>query len=667
MTPKASVNALRQLPLFERVSLRLLQDLIEFASQEKWWDEPEELDVRARDAPGVRRLGILQSTQPGGTISERRFEARWLHAALSSSFSLARSFAGCHPELFALLAPGEPEAEEVPPVHWLLLTKDRRFAEPGRRETDIDLKTAAAAALLARALARTTADLAEAVGVATFDPNGVTLERWTDRGPGQSVRLDKAAFPVPPARLPDEPSPILSPLAKACRQLAGSDDIAWHVVCLAPDNPDDPGSLHPTWGTRFKEAFHRVVYLTRPGRRLRPPRRVLELLRPGAWNPRRRDGPYFSAVVPTVVLYDPHERRRCRLGPRLWRDLPTLDVWPWEDIDAPDTRPEPRSVDVRLRRDLCRIRLDLHQPDTCDTQPSIAESLNRWARAVTNRQVGIALSGGGATSAALVPFLEDLKRYNIPFDVVAGLSGGAVLGLYVATGKMRDYWDLPHRVGLSALVPAGVFCSKLMQLALNAEFGGAYLEDLEVRFVPMTVELRADGSPRGCAVIGGTVGEAVRVSGIGLGIFAPAERRSTRYVDGGVALGLPAAILPDFGADMVIGCNSIMPPQGRDLNAILPVDVGPLSRLHPLFSVLAGRFSDVFVGLLTTLRDSARQGARDADVYYEVSPEVTPFVASFCWFELDRIRGAAADAGGWQPQLDRVLQHWRHLRGARRR
>src|SRR3989442_8330806 len=66
-----------------------------------------------------------------------------------------------------------------------------------------------------------------------------------------------------------------------------------------------------------------------------------------------------------------------------------------------------------------------------------------------------------------------------------------------------------------------------MQLAVNAEFGGAYLENLEVGFVPMTVELRADGSPRGCAVIGGTVGEAVRVSGIALGFFAPAERRGT--------------------------------------------------------------------------------------------------------------------------------------------
>src|SRR3989442_11161914 len=94
MTPKASVNALRQLPLFERVSLRLLQDLLEFASQAKWWDEPEQLDVRARDAPGVRRLGILHSTQPGGTISEPPFEARWLQAGLSSCFFLTRSFAG---------------------------------------------------------------------------------------------------------------------------------------------------------------------------------------------------------------------------------------------------------------------------------------------------------------------------------------------------------------------------------------------------------------------------------------------------------------------------------------------------------------------------------------------------------------------------------------------
>ena len=88
MTPKASVNALRQLPLFERVSLRLLQDLIEFASQEKWWDEPKELEVTAKDAPDVRRLGILRSTQPGGTVSDRHFESRWLEVALSSSFSL---------------------------------------------------------------------------------------------------------------------------------------------------------------------------------------------------------------------------------------------------------------------------------------------------------------------------------------------------------------------------------------------------------------------------------------------------------------------------------------------------------------------------------------------------------------------------------------------------
>jgi hypothetical protein len=655
MTPKAAVGALRQLPLFEGVSLRLLQDLVEFASQEKWWDDPE---VPQGPEGAVGQLGILRSTNRGGTISRRHFEGRWLLAALSSSFSLARSFPGSRrKELFEFLGPVQDEPEQGPPVHWLFLTKDSRFADPERRETDIDLGTASA--LLARALVRTTTDLKEAVAVATFDRSGVTLERFDDGGRGQTVRIDCARFHRARGPSGGRPSYRLSPLAEECSRLAGSHETAWHVICLAPG---DAESIDHDWAAAFGGAFHRIIYLTRPKRRLCPPRRVLMLLRPGAWDPERRDGPYFSSVVPTVVLDDPRERRR---RPQLWRDLPTLEVWPFEDMDVSDGRPGPRSLDLRLRRDLCRIRLDFHQPSVCDKQPAIAASLDRWARAVTNRQVGIALSGGGATSAALVPFLEDLQRYNIPFDVVSGLSGGAVLGLYVATSGMRKYWDPLHRLALSVLVPAGMCWSKPIELALNAEFGGAYLEDLETRFIPMTVELRSDGSPRGCAVVGGTLGEAVRVSGIGLGVFAPAQRRGTRYVDGGVALGLPAAILPDFGADMVIGCNSIVPPNGRDLDAILPADVGRYLRWHPLFWLIE-RWSDAAVGILTTLRDSAREGGEAANVYYEVSAEVTPFLSSFFWCALDRIRQAAAEAHAWEAPLDRCLREWRRLRGQRR-
>jgi hypothetical protein len=657
MTPKAAVSALRRLPLFERVSLRLLHDLIEFASLEWWWDDPE---AQAIDQAPFRRTKMLQSTLPGGTIAERRFQTKWLEEALAASFTLARALHERHAELSLLLPPNEQVQKPPPPrVHWLLLTKDERFADPRRGGSDLDVS--AAAGLLARALARTTADLDEAAAVATFDDAGITLQRWNADGPGPVVQVPLARFKPPDAAhatLREFPPSIVT---DASKRLGGTDATAWHVVCVVPAAPQ---SLPAWWRERFRrEAFHRLVYLTRPGRPLQPPSPLLGFLLRGAWNPRWRDGPYFSSVIPTIVLDESEAGRGRPVWPRPGRDLPTLEVSPWEEGAETGAGRETRPIAVRLRRDLCRIRLRLNRLATCDAEPAIAASLDRWARAVTNRQVGLALSGGGATSAALVPFLEDLRRYGVPADVVGGFSGGAILGLYVATSRMSSYYDLPHRLGLSVLVPAGMFWSKFTEVALNAEFRGACLEDLDVRFVPMTVELRGDGSPRACAVVGGTVGEGVRVSGIGLGLYAPAERRGTRYVDGGVAMGVPAAVLPDFGADMVIACNSVVPPNGRDLNAILPFDIGSYLRWHPLCTALVERAGDSFVGWLTALRESARVGAEDADVYYEVSPDVTPFLQAFFWSRLDRIRADAAAARGWEEALDRSLEHWRLLRG----
>src|SRR3954451_20476988 len=105
MTPKAAVSALRRLPLFERVSLRLLQDLVEFASLETWWDDSD--GAPPCDDGAVRRLSLLRHTRPGGTVTDRRFDRDWLRDALDASFTLARAFAGRHGELFHVLASAE--------------------------------------------------------------------------------------------------------------------------------------------------------------------------------------------------------------------------------------------------------------------------------------------------------------------------------------------------------------------------------------------------------------------------------------------------------------------------------------------------------------------------------------------------------------------------------
>src|SRR5262249_21784913 len=91
----------------------------------------------------------------------------------------------------------------------------------------------------------------------------------------------------------------------------------------------------------------------------------------------------------------------------------------------------------RLRRDLCRVRLDARVlaaapwPEVWQRHRATAE---RWARAVTNRRVGVALSGGGACAYRTLPLLRALAAAGVPLDVVSGVSGGALMGAYLCAG-----------------------------------------------------------------------------------------------------------------------------------------------------------------------------------------------------------------------------------------
>ncbi len=667
MSITADASALRGLPLFERVSLRLLQDLVEYASLNRWRDDGAD-DARAAVQPMARRLGLLRRDLPGEVVSERDVRGRWLETALASSFSLAHAFAGRRRDLFEMLIGEHPAADggtddRPSRTHWLFLAKDPRFAQTGDARIDVDLVVTAG--LLARSLDRNGADVGERAVVAVLERNGLSLHCWNGDRPLPSIPLPVASTSPRP---PGEPDALYDRVhTLLCETLVLPDETIFHVVCVNPGHPSD---VPAWWRQRFRPDFHRLVYLTRRGGSLRPPDELMALLRRGAWDPRRGDGPYFSSVVPTIVLPPKLESRSYNVLRAPWaEDLETLEVEPeTEDRRFLDARApaERRTSEQRLQRDLCRVRLDPGDLALCDRDPTVRRSLDRWARAVTNRQVGIALSGGGATSAALVPFIEALQGEGIPIDVVTGFSGGAILGVYLATGRLSSYFGFARGLLLTALMQIAIVFSKSIEMAIDWEFGSAHLEDLEVRFIPMTVELPTDGSPRACAVVAGTLGEGVRVSGVALGVFSPAERRGTRYVDAGTAMGVPAAALARYGADLTIACNSIVPPRGRLLSSILPSPLGQFLRLVPVTGAMVeyvtNRFADYWVGFLTMLREAARSGARDAHVYYEVWPDETPFLDAFNWLGRDRIRDVAAAGRRWQDELDRCVELWQQMR-----
>ena len=66
------------------------------------------------------------------------------------------------------------------------------------------------------------------------------------------------------------------------------------------------------------------------------------------------------------------------------------------------------------------------------------KEINRTARKITCRVVGLALSSGGARGIAHIGVLETLEKANIPIDMIAGTSAGSLFGGLYAAGKSVD-------------------------------------------------------------------------------------------------------------------------------------------------------------------------------------------------------------------------------------
>ena len=72
---------------------------------------------------------------------------------------------------------------------------------------------------------------------------------------------------------------------------------------------------------------------------------------------------------------------------------------------------------------------------------SIDEDIQRTARRLAGRSVGIVLSGGGARAFAHIGVLEELEAAGLVIDRVAGVSMGAFVGGMFAMGMSGDEID----------------------------------------------------------------------------------------------------------------------------------------------------------------------------------------------------------------------------------
>ena len=215
-------------------------------------------------------------------------------------------------------------------------------------------------------------------------------------------------------------------------------------------------------------------------------------------------------------------------------------------------------------------------------------------------RIGLVLSGGGARGLAHVGVLKVLEEMQIPVDVIAATSMGAIVGGLYASGMratdlerelLQVRWDevfsprierrhLSQRrkeedFEISPLIelglrdgelrtPQGAVSSRGLESLLRRYTlpvrGVQSFDDLPIAFRAVSTDMETG---RQVVMDGGDLALALRSSMSVPGVFAPIEIDGHILGDGGLVNNTPVDVARALGADIVIAVNIGTPLSGR--------------------------------------------------------------------------------------------------------
>ncbi|MCE5208507.1 MAG: patatin-like phospholipase family protein [Chloroflexi bacterium] len=177
-------------------------------------------------------------------------------------------------------------------------------------------------------------------------------------------------------------------------------------------------------------------------------------------------------------------------------------------------------------------------------------------------KLGLALSGGGARGLAHIGVLKELERAHIQVDYLAGTSMGGLVAAVYASGMHPDaieevalrYTNIRQLIKLvDPMVPRyGLFQGELMHGFFREVLQNLTFTDLRIPLTLVAVDLI---SGQEVHLNEGNVADAVRATVSLPGIFAPVGREGQRLVDGGLLNNLPADVVRQMGADIVLAVD----------------------------------------------------------------------------------------------------------------
>jgi NTE family protein len=303
-----------------------------------------------------------------------------------------------------------------------------------------------------------------------------------------------------------------------------------------------------------------------------------------------------------------------------------------------------------------------HRVVLAPDEPARTRALERLARNVCGRSVGLALGSGAAWGLAHIGVLEVLEESGIPVDMIAGASMGAIVGGHYALGvppaelreiatRVRSLRDVvgivPELLYLAAdfnVTRPGLFAGDHFKrlLASIAPIAGKTFADLVIPFRAVATDI--DTGAR-VEIGDGEIAAAIQASFSAPGILSPQRIGDHVLIDGGMVDPVPSDTVRAMGADLVIAVN-VVPPLNPAVRNPLDRVLSLFDRVNPFNGTGAGsRLPNAFDVLVRTMQVMQYQLGNDradqADVL--INPALSEFWVLEFWAAAAMIaRGAAA-------------------------
>jgi NTE family protein len=177
-------------------------------------------------------------------------------------------------------------------------------------------------------------------------------------------------------------------------------------------------------------------------------------------------------------------------------------------------------------------------------------------------RIGLALGSGAARGGAHIGVLQELAARQVPIDVIAGSSIGAVVGGCFAAGTLAELETFARsltRRRVFSLMDLSLFGSGMMSGGklrdeLSREIEGRRIEDLAVAFGAVATEI---GAGHEVWLRRGDLVHAIRASYAMPGIFEPVQIDGRWLFDGALVNPVPVTLCRAMGAELVIAVNLV--------------------------------------------------------------------------------------------------------------